>query len=99
MINVDWIALMQGLSAGTIMGTVFFTGLALGMRRALRTRNPIIILTLSAALRIAALLAVGWLVIVWGGPWAGLGYAIAFFATRFVATALVRAGAPAGSTP
>jgi F1F0 ATPase subunit 2 len=99
MINVDWSLILSGLVAGTIMGTVFFTGLALGMRRALRTEHPIRILTLSAALRIAALVAVGWLVIAWGGPWAGLGCAIAFFATRFVATALVRAGVPAGGTP
>ena len=99
MINVDWIAMMQGLAAGIVMGTVFFTGLALGMRHALRARHPIGILALSAAFRIAALLGVGWMAIVWGGPWAGLGYAIAFFATRFVATALVRAGALAGGAP
>lgn len=51
-------------------------------------------LALSALLRIAALLAVGWLVVLAGGVAAAAGYALAFLATRFVAVALVKPVAP-----
>jgi hypothetical protein len=96
MINVDWTAVMLGLAVGTVIGAVFFTGLAFGMRLALRTQNPIGVLTFSAVLRIAALLGIGWIVVAQGGPWAAIGYGIAFFVVRFIATAFARIGAPAG---
>jgi hypothetical protein len=99
MIPVDWIAVMLGLAAGAVMGAIFFLGLAAGMQLALRSRNTIGILSLSAVLRIAALLAVGWTVVERGGPWAFAGYGAAFLAARFIATALARGTAPAGSTP
>jgi hypothetical protein len=99
MINVDWTAGILGLAVGTAMGAVFFMGLAFGMRLALRTQNPIGILTFSAALRIAALLGIGWIVMEQGGPWAALGYGIAFFGARFIATTFARVGVSAAGAP
>jgi len=96
MIAIDWTALVLGGASGIIMGAFYFIGLALGMRLALRSVSPVKLLTLSATLRIAALLGVGWVVIGQGGPWAALGYAIAFLAVRIIATTIARAGAPAG---
>lgn len=99
MIIVDWNAVMLGLAVGTAIGAVFFIGLAFGMRLALQIQNPMGILAFSAALRIVALLGVGWVVMVLGGPWAALGYATAFIVARFVATTIARAGAFAGGAP
>lgn len=95
MIPVDWTAMMLGLGVGLVMGAVYFAGLALGIRLALRRKRPVGLLSLSAALRIAALLSVGWVVARQGGPWAAPGYAIAFLVVRFVATTLARAGTDA----
>ena len=95
MIHVDWSAMIVGLGVGLVMGAVYFAGLALGIRLVLRRRHPVGLLTLSAALRIAALLSVGWVVAQQGGPWAALGYAIAFLVARFVATTLARTGTDA----
>lgn len=95
MIHVDWTAMMVGLGVGLVMGAVYFAGLALGIRLVLRRKNLVGLLSLSAALRIAALLWVGWVIARQGGPWAALGYAIAFLLARFVATTLARAGADA----
>ncbi|MEM5493022.1 ATP synthase subunit I [Hoeflea sp. AS16] len=96
MIDIDWTAAMLGFGIGTVMGVVFFVGLAVGIRRALRTKTPIGILTLSAAVRLAAFLGVGWVVVSQGGPWAGLGYGIAFLVVRLVATTLARSEAVTG---
>ncbi|SFO18433.1 hypothetical protein SAMN04487859_11852 [Roseovarius lutimaris] len=96
MIAIDWTALVLGGASGLVMGGLFFVGLALGMRLALRSVSPVKLLTLSATLRIAALLGVGWVVIGQGGPWAALGYAIAFLMVRIIATTIARVGAPAG---
>jgi F1F0 ATPase subunit 2 len=90
MISADWTAALLGLAAGVVASAAFFAGLAVGMRRALRSANPVTFLSLSAVLRIAALLGVGWVVVERGGPWAGLGFAGAFFVTRLVATAFAR---------
>ncbi|MFX0546361.1 ATP synthase subunit I [Roseovarius sp. S1116L3] len=92
MTPIDWTALMLGGAMGAAVSTLFFVGLALGMRRALRAQNPVALLALSAVIRIALLLAVGWAVTVQGGPWAALGYAAAFLAARFVATTAARLG-------
>lgn len=99
MMVVDWTALLLGLAAGAVMGAVFFLGLALGMRLALRSRNTIGLLSLSAVLRIAALLLAGWLIVAHGGPWAFAGYGLAFLAARFIATTLARVDAPAEGAP
>ncbi|MEP3437618.1 MAG: ATP synthase subunit I [Hoeflea sp.] len=99
MIEIDWTAAMLGFAIGTVMGIVFFAGLAIGIRRALRTKTPVGILTLSAALRLAAFLSIGWVVVSQGGPWAGLGYGVAFLVVRFVATTLARSEAATGDAP
>jgi hypothetical protein len=99
MIHVDWMTMILGLAVGSVMGAVFFIGLAFGMRFALKAQNPIRILAFSAALRISGLLGVGWIVVGLGGLWAALGYAIAFFFARFIATTFVGTGAPAGGAP
>lgn len=99
MIAVDWTAVTLGGAVGTVLGVFFFVGLAVGMRYALRSGSPVTVLSLSAGVRIGALLGVGWLVLGQGGPWAGLGYALAFFATRLIATISARISMPAVGTP
>jgi hypothetical protein len=96
MIVIDWSALVLGGASGLVMGVLFFLGLALGMRLALRSESPVKLLALSAALRIAALLGVAWVVVGQGGPWAAPGYALAFLVVRIIATTIARVGAPAG---
>lgn len=90
MMSVDWFAIGLGGGVGAVMSALFFAGLALGMKWALRSAAPVKLLSLSAVLRIAALLWVGWVVAGQGGPWAGLGYAGAFFAARLFATTFAR---------
>lgn len=92
MIAFDGMALGMGLAIGTAVSAVFFAGLGFGMRAALRAPNPVAALVLSAVLRMAGLLAIGWLVAVQGGAWAFAGYGAAFLAVRFVATAVARSG-------
>jgi len=87
-----------GRLIGLAMSTFFFAGLAFGMRQALRRENPVMMLALSAAIRVAALLGVGWLVLGQAGPWAALGYAVAFLVTRLVATTFARISLPARGT-
>ncbi|AKH98776.1 N-ATPase, AtpR subunit [Hoeflea sp. IMCC20628] len=99
MIDIDWTAAMVGFGIGTVMGIVFFVGLAVGIQRALRTKNHIGILALSAAIRLAAFLGIGWVVVSQAGPWAGLGYGIAFLIVRLVATTLARTDAATGDAP
>ncbi|WP_051068075.1 N-ATPase subunit AtpR [Octadecabacter antarcticus] len=96
MISFDWTAVMSGLAVGSVVGTVFFVGLAFGIRLALRTQNPIRILTFSVVLRIAALLGIGWIVLGQGGPWAAFGYGAAFFVVRFIVTTFARIGSLVG---
>lgn len=59
MIELDWGLIGLGASLGALAGAAFFAGLAWGMRIALRRANPTPVLLVSAALRIASLLAVG----------------------------------------
>ncbi|TNJ43317.1 ATP synthase subunit AtpR [Phaeobacter sp. B1627] len=96
MIPVDWTAAMTGGAIGIVMGALFFAGLALGMRRALRSASAIRLLTISSVVRMTALLGVGWVVLDLLGVWAGLGYAAAFFVTRVIATTLARPATSAG---
>ncbi|KIQ96272.1 ATP synthase subunit I [Lysobacter sp. A03] len=92
--GIDWGAFGLGTVAGAIAGTIFFAGLAFGLRLALRGSRPMPVLALSALLRITALLAAGWLVARAGGAAALAGYALGFLATRFAAVALARPTAP-----
>nr|WP_309503847.1 ATP synthase subunit AtpR [uncultured Roseovarius sp.] len=95
MIVVDWTEFLFGGTIGLVMGALFFIGLAVGVRYALRSENSIMLLSLSAVIRIAALLGVGWIVLALGGSWAGAGYAVAFLLARFIATTFARVGVPA----
>ncbi|MBW4964178.1 ATP synthase subunit I [Sulfitobacter sp. CW3] len=95
MIAIDWTALLMGAAAGFVLSALFFVGLAFGMRQALRRESPVVLLTVSAVIRIAALLGVGWVVLGQGGTWAFLGYALAFLLTRIIATTFARIGLPA----
>ncbi|WP_171054586.1 ATP synthase subunit I [Roseovarius arcticus] len=96
MITVDWNAVMLGVAAGLVMGACFFAGLAIGVRHALRSASPVKLLSISAALRISALLGGGWIIAGQGGPWAALGYGAAFIFARVVATTFARIGVTAG---
>jgi len=96
MIQIDWSFVVLGLVLGTIAGALFFAGLGLGLRLALRSGQPVRVLMLSATLRIAALLGVGWLVVSQGGPWAFAGFALSFLVVRTIATTLARADMPTG---
>jgi hypothetical protein len=96
MIAVDWTGLGLGAAAGVVMSALFFAGLAFGMKRALRTDRAVGLLALSATLRIAAFLGVGWVVVAQAGPWAFAGYGLAFIVSRRIATGLARAPVRAG---
>ena len=98
MTGIDWAALLSGLAAGAAACTVFFAGLALGMRIALRAARPAAILLLSAGLRIALLLGIGWFV-AQEGIWAFVGYGVSFLLVRQIAIALARSRALSGETP
>ena len=66
-------------------------GLAWGMRLALRSTQPTMLLLLSAALRLAALLGVGyWVSAAASKAWPLAGYALAFFLVRVLAVARAR---------
>jgi hypothetical protein len=99
MIIVDWGAGLLGLLIGIGTSAAFFAGLGFGMRLALRTERPVNILVLSAVLRIAILLGIGWAVAQYIGPFALAGFALAFFITRTITTAIARTSAPAGDAP
>ena len=93
MIAFDWGAFGLGAGAGLFAGALFFAGLALGIRLAVRAARPAAVLLLSAALRIAAVLGLGWLVATQSGTALG-GFALAFVMVRFVALALARRPLP-----
>ncbi|MFP7571386.1 ATP synthase subunit AtpR [Marivita sp. S2033] len=82
MIVLDWTLVGLGAAAGAVAAALFFAGLAYGLRLALRSDHATPVLLLSAAVRIAALLGVGWLV-AGQGPSALAGFVVAFLATRF----------------
>ncbi|MDF1669290.1 MAG: ATP synthase subunit AtpR [Roseovarius sp.] len=96
MIAVDWIALALGGVAGVFMSIVFFAGLAFGMQRALQADYVIKTLALSAVIRIAAFLGIGWLVVMQAGPWAFAGYGAAFFTCRRIVILCAGITAPSG---
>ncbi|SHF43971.1 F1/F0 ATPase, subunit 2 [Litoreibacter ascidiaceicola] len=96
MMSFDWSSLILGLAIGAATSAVFFAGLGLGMRMALRSVKPVAVLVLSAAIRIAALLGVGWIVVEQGGPWSLLGYAAAFVIVRFISLTVASVSTPSG---
>ena len=91
----DSMALLLGALAGFVVSGLYFAGLAIGVRAALRRSNPVGLLVLSAVVRMAALIGAGWGMVMLGGLWAALGFAVAFFVARFIATRLAWAGVPA----
>lgn len=93
--SIDWAAFALGLLAGSAAGALFFAGLAIGMRLALRRARPAAILLLSAAIRIALLLAAGWGVAGLGAT-ALAGFALAFTAVRFAVLTTLRVPAAEG---
>ncbi|MGA7297507.1 MAG: ATP synthase subunit I [Rhodanobacteraceae bacterium] len=99
MSGIHWSAFGWGALAGAVAGALFFAGLAFSVWLALRRRKPLPVLALSALLRIAGLLAVGWLVVKAGGLTALAGYALAFLAARLMAVVLARPAAQRRDTP
>ncbi|MEQ6888996.1 ATP synthase subunit I [Halomonas sp. CS7] len=91
MMTIDWHAVITGFGAGIAVSILYFLGLALSVRLALRRPRPVVVLLPSAALRIGGLLAAGWWVTD-GGTLGGafVGYALAFFLVRFIATLMAR---------
>lgn len=86
MITVDWLGLLLGLLLGLVVSSVFFIGLAWGMRVALASNSPNRKLLLSFILRLGLLLGVGFgLATVTSTLWPLLGYALAYFMVRFIA--------------
>jgi len=89
--TIDWHTVITGFGAGIAVSILYFLGLALSIRLALRLTRPVSVLLPSAALRIGLLLAAGWWVTdggTLGGAFAG--YALAFFLVRFIATQVAR---------
>lgn len=92
--DFDARALLLGLGAGLVASGLFFAGLAWGLRWALRTRLPALVLLPSFLLRAALLLGVAaWLARATNPLWALPAYMLAFFLVRFVALRLARSGA------
>lgn len=87
--EIDWIMFVLGLLGGVVAAALFFGGLALGVRLALRRARPMAVLLPSAAIRIALLLVVGWWVAGQGGA-AFAGFVIAFLVARFVLLSRMR---------
>lgn len=82
---IDWGGMLLGLSIGVPVSALFFAGLAWGVRLALRSGQPQGWLLLSAALRIAILLGVGfWIAVSATDSWPLAGYALGFFLVRLV---------------
>lgn len=84
--NIDGGAVLLGFAVGVPASLLFFAGLAWGMRRALHSTQPGVLLLFSSACRIALLLAVGfWVAASGANPWPLAGYMLAFFLVRLAA--------------
>ena len=86
---MNWIDIATGIAFGTVVGTIFFAGLGLGLRFALMTEKPGAVLFFSAVLRISFLLLAG-LTIAQIGISSVAGFAAAFLVVRFLAVTWVR---------
>ena len=92
---IDWASMLWGFGAGLAVSLVYFAGLAASVRFALGASRPVAVLLPSAAVRIALLLGVGWLVTAGATEvWAFVGYGAAFFVVRYLATLLARTPHP-----
>lgn len=86
MIAIDWLALLLGFLLGLAVSSVFFIGLAWGMRVALASNSPNSKLFLSFILRLGLLLGIGFLLAsLTATLWPVVGYALAYFVVRFIA--------------
>jgi F1F0 ATPase subunit 2 len=95
MMIIDWPDVLLGFGVGVAVSIIYFAGLAVSVRFALGSSRPAVVLLPSAAVRIALLLAVGWLVT--DGAtlgWVFAGYGAAFFLVRFLATVMARTPRP-----
>lgn len=91
MIDLSVTDALLGLGLGALGGVLFFAGLALGIRLALKGRAPGLMLLASTAIRLAMLLGLAWLA-VGQGLVSALCFLAAFMIVRTAATAW--AGAP-----
>lgn len=86
---MNWLDFASGLALGVVASGLFFAGLGLGVRLAMGSRWPGLLLLVSAGLRIALLLLIGW-----GaakiGVWSLAGFAAGFLVVRFLTIASVR---------
>lgn len=92
---IDGVALLAGLAIGLLVSTLYFMGLAWGMRRALASTRPALLLLASFLLRAALLIGTGLLLARWLQPlslW--VGYFAAFFLVRGLAVRRARGPAP-----
>lgn len=79
---MNWADLAAGLALGGVASALFFAGLHLGIRIALRSTKPGRMLLTSAAVRIALLLLAAFAAVNIG-VWSLAGFAAAFLAVRF----------------
>lgn len=95
MITVDWHAVLWGLAFGVPASALFFAGLAWGIRRALASARPGVLLSLSALLRMGMLLLVGYgVMLATATAWSLAGFMLAFLVVRLVAVQWVRVTRP-----
>tara|TARA_R110002074_G_scaffold116492_3_gene247909 strand:- start:102 stop:386 length:285 start_codon:yes stop_codon:yes gene_type:complete len=87
---MDWTDLATGLAIGLAVCAVFFAGLALGVRIAVRSARPGMVLAISAGIRIAMVLAAAWAT-AQISIWSMAGFGLAFLAARLVVLALTPA--------
>lgn len=91
--DIPWLAVLRGLGLGALASGVFFAGLAWGLQRALRARQPALVLLPSFLLRAALLLGAGWWLTLQRHPaWSLPAYVLAFFIVRAVALQRARRG-------
>lgn len=91
--DIDPKAVLLGLGFGLAASTVFFSGLAWGLRRALRARHPAPLLVLSFLLRASVLLGLACWLAQATDPLSALpAYALAFFGVRALALRKARRG-------
>lgn len=81
--DVDAIAVLLGFGVGMAASGLFFAGLSLGLRWALKMRYPVLVLVPSFLLRAAMLLGAGWWLVRVASPsWSLPAFMLAFFVVR-----------------
>ena len=87
---MDWIGFVAGIAIGLLASGLFFAGLGISVRLAMRSKRPGSLLLVSAGLRITLLLLAGW-----GatriGLWSLAGFAAGFLVVRLTTISWVRA--------